>query len=423
MYQKLKLNNGLKLILAPLKETKAVTVLVLLPVGSRYETQSINGTSHFIEHMMFKGTKRRPTSLEITKELDAVGAEYNAFTGKDHTGYYIKTAAEEIELAFDILSDMLFNSTFALQELDKERGVITEEINMYQDNPMIYIQALFEQTIFGNHPLGWLISGPKEIVKKISRNQILDYKNKFYQPANMLITVAGNFNQTKVNFLAKKYFGLKTKKLAKSNFSKIIVQQTQPRINSMFKETKQVQIGLGVPAYSLSDSRIYPLYLLAVVLGGNMSSRLFTVVREQYGLAYYIKADLAAYQDTGYLVVQAGLDKRRIKQALGLILAELRKIKDYGITDKELDDAQEFLKGKLVLELEDSENVADWYSKQELLLGKIYTPEQKLKKIFAVKKEEVKKTAQQLIKEPSLNLALIGPFKDKKRFRKLLKLE
>ena len=179
LYQKSKLKNGLTLITAPLKETKAVTVLVLLPVGSRYETPEINGVSHFIEHLLFKGTKNRPTSLDISKELDSVGAEYNAFTAKDHTGYYVKITADKMELAFDVLADMIFNSLFDPKEIDKERGVIIEEINMYQDNPLIYLGAMFEQTIYGDKPLGRLISGPKKVIQKVSRGQILQYKEKF----------------------------------------------------------------------------------------------------------------------------------------------------------------------------------------------------------------------------------------------------
>jgi len=421
MYQKSKLKNGLTLITAPLKETKAVTVLVLLPVGSRYEMPGINGASHFIEHLMFKGTKRRPTSLDITKELDSVGAEFNAFTSKDHTGYYIKAAADEIELAFDILSDMIFNSVFDPKEITKEKGVIIEEINMYEDNPLLYLGALFEETVFGNHPLGWLISGPKKVIRNISREKILNYKNKFYQSKNIVLTVSGNFKQNQVKKLAIKYFSNNSAEKSKPNFTKVKIKQTRPKVNLLYKPTEQVQLGLGFPACSLSDPKMYPLYLLAVILGGNMSSRLFTSVREKYGLAYYIKTDLSAYQDIGTLLIQAGLDKKRIKEAISLILSELKIIRDEGVTSKELESAKEFLKGKLILDLEDSESVADWFGKQELLLDKILTPEEKIKRIFAVKINEVKKIAQEIINEKKLNLALIGPFKNKKEFLDLLK--
>ena len=422
MYQKIKQKNGLKLILAPLKQTKAVTVSVLLPVGSRYETKNINGVSHFVEHLMFKGTKKRPTSLDITKELDSVGAEFNAFTGKDQTGYYIKIAADKIELAFDLLSDMIFNSVFDAKEIEKERGVIIEEINMYQDNPLLHIDSLFEQTVFSNHRLGWLISGPKTVIKNISRSQILNYKNKFYQPANIVLTVAGNFNKNKVTQLTKKYFNNSAKKSSSPKFEKIKINQTKPRVSISFKETEQIQFCLGFPSYSLTDARIFPLYILAVILGGNMSSRLFTTIREQHGLAYYIKAGINSYQDAGTLVVQAGVDKKRVKQSISLILQELEKIKKQGVTVTELKSAKEFLKGKLVLDLEDSENVADWYGKQELLLKKMYTPDQRMKKVMAVNQDQIKKAAQDIIKQQKLNLALIGPFKTKTEFEKLLKL-
>ncbi len=421
MYKKTKLKNGLTLITAPLKETKAVTVLVLLPVGSRYESKNINGVSHFVEHLMFKGTKKRPTSLDITKELDSIGAEFNAFTAKDHTGYYIKAAAEHIELAFDILSDMLLNSVFDKAEIEKERGVIIEEINMYQDNPLMYLSDLFERTIFGDNNLGWMISGPKSVIKKVSRREILDYKNKHYKPSNIILTISGSFKKPQIEKLVKKYFSSNGKNTKITNFPKVKINQIKPKVNIMFKKTEQVQLGLGLPAYSLHDKRMYPLYLMAVILGGNMSSRLFTTVREKYGLAYYIRTDISAYQDISAFLVQSGLDKEKTKKAISLILAELNKIKEEGVTDKELSSAKEFLKGKLVLGLEDSENVADWFGKQQLLLNKIYTPEQKLKKIFDVKKEQIQEVAKDLFKEQKLNLAMIGPFKDKGEFKKLLK--
>ncbi|MFA5021729.1 MAG: pitrilysin family protein [Patescibacteria group bacterium] len=421
MYSKSKLKNGLTLITAPLPETKAVTVLVVLPVGSRYETKNINGVSHFIEHLVFKGTKRRPTSLDISKELDSVGAEFNAYTAKDHTGYHIKIAADKIELAFDVLADIIFNATLEPVEIAKERGVILEEINMYRDNPLFYVQQLFEQTIFPNHSLGQLISGPKDVIKKISRAQILQYKNKFYQPSNMVVTVAGNFGQKKVLNLTKKYFGQKAKVNRPVKFLPFKTKQSKPQVSLNFRQTEQIQICLGVPSYSLINPKIYPLYLLAVILGGNMSSRLFINVREKYGLAYYIKSDLSSYQDIGSFVIQAGLDKDRIKQAIGLILAELKNIREQGVTVKELSRAKEFLKGKLILGLEDSENVADWYSKQELLINKIDTPQQQLKKIFAVSQKDIKKVAAELILDKKLNLSLIGPFKQKAEFEKLLK--
>lgn len=421
MYKKQKLSNKLNLVLSPLKETKAVTVLVLLPVGSRYENQDINGVSHFIEHLMFKGTQKRPTSLDITKELDSVGAEFNAFTSKDHTGYYVKAASENIELAFDILSDMLFNSVFKSEEIDKERGVIVEEINMYEDNPMFYVQSIFEETIFSQSPLGYKISGPREVIKNISREKILEYKEKFYQPHKMILSVAGNFSEKKVKALAAKYFGNKNTNTSKTDFEKNKILQTKPQIGLMKKETEQIQMCLGVPGYALQDKKMYPLYLLAVILGGNMSSRLFAKVREEHSLAYYVRADIGAYSDVGAFLVQAGLDKNRIKEAIPLILSEMKKIVIDGVTDKELVSAKQYLKGKMILDFEDCESVADWYGKQELLLSKTLTPEEKIKKIFAVKKQDIQMVAKELFKTELLNLSMIGPFADQAEFLPLLK--
>jgi len=421
MYKKQKLSNGLRLITAPLKDTKAVTVLVLFPVGSRHETKEINGVSHFIEHLMFKGTQKRPTSLDLTKALDAVGAEYNAFTSKDHTGYYIKAASENIELAFDILSDMVLNSTFKSEEIEKERGVIVEEINMYEDNPMIFIQTLFEEIIFPNSALGRWISGPKELIKNISRDKIISYRDSHYFPGNMVVTVAGNFSEKKVKILANKYFGQKAQNKVKPKFDTFVLNQKSPQIKLNYKETEQVQLCLGTPAYALDDPRNYPLYLLGVILGGNMSSRLFASVREDQGLAYYIRADMAHYQDTGSFLVQAGIDKKRIKEAITLILSELKKTATGGVTEKELEDAKNFLRGKLVLDLEDCESYADWFGKQELLSKKILKPDEKIKKIFSVRKSDVQKVAQELFVNKNLNLALIGPFKEEAEFVDLLK--
>ncbi len=421
MYTKSKLANGLTLITAPLSGTAAVTVLVLVPVGSRFETKNINGVSHFVEHLLFKGTIKRPTSMDITKELDAVGAEFNAFTSKDFTGYYIKAAAKNIELAFDILSDMLMNSVFDPKEVNKERGVIVEEINMYHDNPIMALHGLFEQTVFNDNSLGWEIAGPKTVIRSVSRNQLLKYKQNHYQPRNFVVTVAGDFNKVKVKSLTQKYFGHSNVHHKKFSYKKMGITQSQPRVSLMFKDTQQVQLGLGFPAFGQEDKRLFAEYLLAVILGGNMSSRLFDVVREQHGLAYYVRAEADTYQDTGYFVVQAGLDKSRLAPAIKLILAELKKAADHGVTAKELKAAKEYLKGKLVLALEDSESVADWYGKQWTLQKKILTPQQRLKKVMAVSQSQVQNAAKTIFKANYLNLALIGPFKDKSELKKLLK--
>ncbi len=419
MFKKTKLKNGIRLITVPNKSTKAVTVLILLPVGSRYETKNIGGVSHFIEHMMFKGTEKRPTSLDISKELDSVGAEFNAFTSKDHTGYYVKASADKIELAYDILSDMLFHSKFDQGELDKERGVIVEEINMYEDNPLMYVESLFEELVFGDHPLGWQIAGTREVIKTVPREKIIQYRGSYYQPANMIIVVAGNIKESGVKNLTEKYFGKDGAKDFKK-FPSYGAKQNIPRLCLSFKETEQVQLCLGFPGVSYFDKDLYALQLLSIILGGNMSSRLFVNIREKHGLCYFIRASNEMYHDAGTFVVHAGLDKARIKDAIKLILEELKKARGSGVTKKELQGAKDFLKGKIVLNLEDSESQADFFGKQELFYQKLMTPEEKLKLYMEVKLSDIAGAAKRIFNFKKINLALIGPFKEKKEFEKLL---
>lgn len=422
-YYKKTFPNGLKAIVAPLKDTKTITLLVLVKVGSRYEKLTLNGVSHFIEHMMYKGTAKRPTTLHISKELDGVGAEFNAFTGKDQTGYYIKINHEKNRLAFDILSDMLKNSLFDSTELNRERKVIEEEINMYKDNPQIYIESLFEELLYGEkNSLGQLISGPKSVIRGVPRAQILNYKKKYYQPQNMLVIIAGKINQTQGFNLIKKYFNFGRSQNKIPAFAKVKVIQNTPRAKVEYKDTEQVQLCLGFPAYSYFHKNLETLFLLTIILGGNMSSRLFINIRERLGLCYFIRSSINIYEDTGNFVIQAGLDKKRIKQAITKILEEVQKIKEQGITPDELEKAKEHFKGRLTLQMEDSEQIAAWFGTQQLLAGKTLTLEQRFKRIEKVKLNDVQMVAKDVFKTAKINLALVGPFKQKGEFIRLLKL-
>lgn len=418
MYQKIEFKNKVRLIAVPSADTQAVTVLVLVRAGSRYETRANNGVSHFVEHMMFKGTKARPHTLALAKELDGVGAEFNAFTGKDYTGYYVKANAKHLPLAVGILSDMLLNSKFDGKEIDREKGVILEEINMYEDNPLMYVEDLLEEIMYQGNPLGYLIAGSRETVRSFNRDVLVGYYQKLYRGKNIVITVAGNFDQQAIKDIEKK-FGFKAK-VKLNSFRKIKITQNQPRVAVKYKETEQTQLALGFPAYCYSNPKLHALQLLSVILGGNMSSRLFLRVRERQGLAYYIRSSSHSYEDTGALVIQAGLDKLRIDQAIKLILNELSKIKK-GVSQSELKRAKEYLAGKTILDLEDSSHVAQWYSQQELLTDKLLTPDQKIRKLMAVKAEQVALAAKEVINFKRLNLAVIGPFKDKNKFYQLIK--
>jgi predicted Zn-dependent peptidase len=422
MFKKYVLPNKLKVLVAPMKETKAVTALVLVKVGSRFESKNINGTSHFVEHLMFKGTPRRPNTLVISQELDSIGADYNAFTNKDHTGYYIKSAVQNLPLLLDMLSDMLFNSKFDGAEMEKERGVIIEEINMYEDNPLMYMEDLFEETVYGDHPLGWNIAGPREVIRKVTRDELVGYYKRHYQPANMLLVLAGNI-PAKAQSLIKKYFSRASKeKFTPEKFVAASGVQNQSHTRVKHKDTEQVQMALGFPAYSLFDKRTYPLSLLAVIMGGNMSSRLFINIREKQGLCYFIRASVNVYEDTGSLMVQAGLDKKRIKEAITAILNELKTARDKGVTPAELRKAKDYLKGKLVLDLESSENVAGWIGKQELLRKEIISPAEHVKRLKKVTVADIANVSRELLRPDRANLALIGPYQDVGEFSKLLKL-
>lgn len=417
-YTRIVLPNQSRLITVPKLDTQAATLLVMARVGSRYETRRINGVSHFVEHLMFKGTRKRPTTLDLSKELDGIGAEYNAFTGKDYTGYYIKADTRHVALAVDVLSDMLIHSKFAAAEIEREKGVIVEEINMYEDNPIMYVEELLEEMMFGGNQLGWSIAGTRDTVRGLSRSDLAGYRDKYYQGTNITIGLAGKFTDRDVKLIEKKF---NFPRSAKTNtFAPIKLTQSQARGTVQFKETEQVQLALGFPAYSYTDPRLNALRLLSVILGGNMSSRLFVTVRERNGLAYYIRSSLSLYQDTGAVVIQAGLDKSRLEQAIKLIMTELQKIAQRGVTADELSRAKEYIAGSTALNLEDSSNVVQWYVQQDVLTDRIVTAPERLASIMKVNTSAIQRVARDVFVARRANLALIGPFKDVDPFVRIL---
>lgn len=415
MWHQQKLSNGLRLITVPVAGTKAITALALFGVGSRSETLKENGISHFIEHMMFKGTERRPTTLDLSRELDAVGAEFNAYTSRDHTGYYIKVDAQHSLLALDMLSDMLTHSKFDSGELEREKGVIVEEINMYQDNPTMYVEQLFEETLFANHPLGRDIAGEAALVKKFDRRMMLNYRDKFYIPQNGTVVLAGHID-SKTKRAAVEYFG-KTWSAKKQvpAYKKFKFPASQggegKKIGLKFKETDQTHLVLGFPGLAYDDPAVPAVSLLNLILGGTMSSRLFIEIRERRGLAYMIRSDLNRYHETGNVLIQAGLDSRRTAEAVKVILDELVKIKKDGVTKEELQRVKDNLRGHMVLSFENSSAQAGWYAKQALLMKKVETPEERLKKLAAIKTGEIQKAANQIFDFKKTRLAVIGPYK------------
>ncbi len=426
MFEKYKLSNGARVMLVPQKNTKAITLLVLFGVGSRYENRKIAGLAHFLEHMMFKGTVRRPNALALSKEFDAAGAIYNAYTTKDQTGYWIKINAEHLNLACDLLTDVLHNSKFQAEEIEREKSTVIEEINMHEDDPKDVSNILLEEILFKNNSLGRHIAGSKKIVKDFSREKLVSFWRAHYFPQNMVLVVAGNFKTARARKLIQKHFVEKStlvnrtkKKFKKFNF---VQRGRQPTVKLKYKKTEQAHLSLGFPAPRYGQKDFWATRLLSIILGEGMSSRLFINIREKYGLCYYIYSALDGYQDVGALGVFAGLDKKRIYQALNLIMAELRKIKDKGISREELKRAQEGLKGRLILRLEDSAALASWYGEGELLFSRPETPEERIRAIMKVKKSEVEAVAKKVFQPGKLNLALVSPCRETQSIKKIINL-
>jgi predicted Zn-dependent peptidase len=421
IFTKTKLKNGLKIITAPIKETKAVTVLFLVGTGSRYEDKKYNGISHFLEHMFFKGTNKRPSTLDISQELDSVGASYNAFTSEEETGFYVRVSSDHFSMALDILVDMLFNSKFDSEEIEREKGVILEEINMYQDVPQRYIFDLTKKLFYGDSPLGRSTAGEKETVKKFNRDDFIKYRTTHYNPENMTIVIAGSKNHIDWVNEVKKYLGDYPKKI-ENKYSAISPSQSCPKVLLYPKKTDQAHLTIGFPTFKRTDKRHSILKIINNVLGETMSSRLFTQVRERRGLAYYIGTDIWNFRDTGAIVSYAGVDLKRVDQAIRVILEEFKKIKSEKITKIELDRAKENLKGRMYLELEDSMSVASFLGEQELFWNKIDSPEQIINDIFKVTQKEVFDLSQELFQTNKINFTMISPFKDDKKFSELMKV-
>lgn len=422
MFKKTTLKNGLRIITVPQKGTKAVTVLVLVGTGSKYEKKEINGVSHFLEHMFFKGTRKRPTALEIAETLDKVGGIYNAFTGEEYTGFFAKVDANQLDSALDWVSDIFLNSKLDSREIKKEKGVIIEEINMLFDHPSSYVQILWSKLLYGDQPAGWHIAGTKESVAAISRQQLLSYMKTQYVAKDTIICLAGNIaKDSQLINRAKKYFsGIGVKKpIGKPA---VVERQTRPECLLERRKTDQSHFCLGVRGYNLFHSKRYTQEVLAAILGGMMSSRLFIKVREELGLAYYIKTTAVSDTDTGCLVTQVGVDNQKVEKAIWAILKEYKKISQKKLPRKELKKAKDNLKGKMSLLLETSDAWASFCGIQELLENKILTPKEIYDKIDKVSTNDILKVARDIFQPQKLNLALIGPFKDKEKFQKLLKI-
>lgn len=414
------LKNGATVVLAPFSSTDAAAILVAFQVGSRNEHAAVWGGSHFVEHLMFKGTERRPRTIDISKELDRYGAQYNAYTGKDLTGYWVKIAGEQLPVAVDLLNDMIFHSTFNAEEMEREKSVIVEEIKMYEENPIMHLEDLLEEAMFDGHVLGKNIAGTAESVKGMKRDDVIAYHAAHYRPENMVIVASGKLPENMIELLETTFGTVAPSGAARSSFDVIADQSSAGRIRYQYKDLEQIQLSIGFPTVGRGHVDEAPLKLLSAILGGTMSSRLFVEVREKRGLCYTVRTSVDGYQDVGMFTVRAGLDATRLAEAMQVITDELRKAATDGVTEEELSMVKDNIRGGLSLSLEDSADRAEFYGRQALFLDTVQEPLERLKKFDAVTLDDIARVAKDYLRFDRMSLAAIGPFASEDELRVLL---
>jgi predicted Zn-dependent peptidase len=418
-YDRSLLSNGVRVLTAPMSHAQSVSCVVMLAAGSRYETRETSGIAHFSEHMFFKGTETRPTARHISTEIDSIGAEFNAFTSKEYTGYFVKCAAEHRNLAFDVLVDMLRRSKLDPEEIEREKGVIVEEMNMYYDTPRDYIGGVYESLVYGDQPLGWDIIGRKETVRAATRETFLDYLGRWYKPPRMVVGVGGQIGDDLIPML-EELLGDLPDEQADANLE-TPAPTGNGRVKLHTKDSDQAHLILGVPSYPITHPDRYALQLLATVLGGGMSSRLWTEVRERRGLGYYVFGFNNSYTDAGSLYAQSGVDIARIDDAVRTIAEQFKRIADEPVPDAELEKARNFAKGRFVLQLESPHGTIMFGLRREVLEGRATEPSEVLDALDRVTVEDLQRVAQDVIGRNGLNLAAIGPFDDPGRFEQLIR--
>ncbi len=420
MYKLKTLKNGLTLITVDMPHLDSVTALVAVAAGSRYEAKDINGISHFLEHMFFKGSRKYPTAEIIATLIDGIGAVNNAATDKEVTYYWIKSSAKHIELSSDILSSMIKESLLSAEEVDREKGVIVEELRMYRDNPTRYIWDLYERLQFGDQPLGWDIGGSEKTVNSLVRENFIEYMDSLYDPKNMALVYVGNLPKN-IDELAEKYFLDLPKRSHYESKPYRRGKQIKPKVNLFYKKTDQANLILGVEGFDRYDKKRFAARVLGIILGEGMSSRLFMQVRERRGLAYHVSASHGTYKDTGAFTAYAGLKLEKVYEGLEVIKAEMEQTTREKVTDAELKKAKEMERGRVALRSESTNFLAEHFGVKFILDKELETFEEYLKKIDAVSAEDVQNVAKELFKKEKYNLQVIGPFKDSKKFEAILK--
>lgn len=413
------LKNKLTLITIPIESFESVTTLFAVGAGSRYETRKINGISHFLEHMFFKGSKKYPSAEIISTMVDSIGAINNAATSKEWTYYWIKSSTKHLELATDVISSMLKESLLQAEEVEREKGVIIEELRMYRDNPTRYIWDLYENLQFGDQPLGWDIGGDEETINSLKRGDFVKYVDSLYAPENSVLVYAGKI-PANIEKIAEKYFSDLPKRSEHKPLDYKPVKQTKPRANVFYKKTDQANLILGVEAFNRNDKRRYAAKVLSSILGEGMSSRLFMQVRERRGLAYHVSSDSDSYLDTGMFINYAGLKLEKVYEGLKVIIDELNKISSEKVSLEELKKAKEMIRGRVALRSESTNFLAEHFGTQFILDRKLETFEEYLKGIDKVTEEDVLELAKYLFDKNRFNLQVIAPIKETSKFDKIL---
>jgi predicted Zn-dependent peptidase len=415
VYERKQLGNGLRVLTAPLDHAQSVACFVMLAAGSRYERAQNRGIAHFAEHMFFKGTDRRPTSRDLTTIVDGIGGEFNAFTSKEYTGYYVRCAADDRDIALDVLLDMLRHSKFDPEEIEREKGVILEEMNMYFDTPRDHIGTVYETLMFGDNPLGWETLGTKETIRSATRDTFVDYVDEWYTPERMVVGVSGKVGDG-LEPMLEELLGDMSPNGNRRPAPAEPHRDAGPHVSVHEKQADQAHLILGVPSYPIDHPDRYALQLLSTVLGGGMSSRLFIEVRERRGLAYYVHGLNHSYTDAGTLYAQAGVDLNRIDEAIGVIVEEFERMASEPVPADELEKARSLAKGRFVLGTESPQGLILFGLRREVLEGGALEPEEMLAALDSVTVEDVQRVAEDLIARDRIHLAVIGPFDDEQRF-------
>jgi predicted Zn-dependent peptidase len=405
------LPSGLRVITVPMPDNPAVTVLVMVEAGSKYETKDISGLSHFLEHMVFKGTPKRPQASLISKELDSLGAHYNAFTGQEYTGYYAKADTRHFDRVLDVVSDMYLNPLFDAAEIEKEKGVIIEELRMYKDLPHRHVHDLLSNLLHGDQPAGWDVIGTEETIKSFNRDHFINYRKDHYISSATTVVVSGSFNEAEVlEKITKAFDGML--KDGKKDKLPVKEAQTAPAFKIEFKDTDQTHLVIALRTFDIFDKRIPTMRVLSAVLGAGMSSRLFSKMRDQLGICYYVNAAHDPSTDHGNLTIAAGVDNSRVEQGIKGILEECIRLKSELVPEDELKKVKDYIAGTTMLELETSDARAEFSGFQETIKKKVESPEEILARIQAVTAEDIQKLAKEIFVDKGLNLALIGKSKE-----------